>query len=65
MCPQIKGILKPISEDKKLWAHIICINWTPEIWFTDDSITKIGGVIPAARKDLNCGFCLKKHGSCI
>lgn len=65
MCPQIKGILKPISDDKMTWAHVICINWTPEIWFTDDNINKVEGKVPNARKELTCGVCQRVNGSCI
>jgi hypothetical protein len=65
MCPQIKGIIKPITTDKSSWAHVICINWIPEVWFTDDNITTVGGKVPSARSELICGVCHKKNGSCI
>jgi len=65
MCPQIKGIIKPIATDNSSWAHVICINWTPEVWFTDDNITVVGGAVPSARNELICGVCHKKNGSCI
>jgi len=65
MCPQIKGIIKPISSDMKTWAHVVCVNWTPEIWFTDDNMTTVEGKIPNSRKELTCGVCQKKNGSCI
>ena len=65
MCPQIKGIIKPISDDKSTWAHVICINWTPEIWFTDENIVKVEGKVPSARNELVCKICRNKNGSCI
>jgi hypothetical protein len=65
LCPAIKGIIKPISEDKSTWAHIICVNWTPEIWFTDDTIEKVEGIVPEERKVLSCLKCRKHEGSCI
>lgn len=35
-CPDLKGIMKPIEGSVAKWAHIICVNWIPEIWFNDD-----------------------------
>lgn len=37
--------MKPISDDRKSWAHIVCVNWTPDIWFTNKKFGKIEGEI--------------------
>ncbi len=39
-CPELKGILEiKIGIMKKIgdniWAHIVCVNWIPEIYFID------------------------------
>ena len=40
-CPELKGILtinlgiiNKIGDN--IWAHIVCVNWIPEIYFTND-----------------------------
>ena len=33
-CVNLKGAMKMISYNK--WAHIVWVNWIPEIWFKDD-----------------------------
>ena len=40
LCPEVQGILKKVSENEKsdLWAHIICVNWMPEIWWEDEKV---------------------------
>lgn len=49
-----------------IWAHITCVNWTPEIWFTDDSRTAVDGKIDERRFKLFCYICRKKSsGSCL
>lgn len=63
-CPDLKGIMKPVLQGQQ-WAHLICVNWTPEIWFTDDTNTAIGGQINQRRKGLVCGVCKKHSGSCV
>lgn len=69
LCPDPKGIIKQLSfttgSAAKIWAHPICVNWTPEIWFADELKTKIGGQLSKLRKQLRCGSCLKIKGSCI
>lgn len=48
------------QEKKDLWAHIICVNWTPELYFTDENKNKIEGVINLERFSFK-----KKMGSMI
>ena len=51
----------------KEWVHIVCINWTNEIWFeTDDIEMKMfGGKLNMEKFDLLCYICKRKQGSCI
>jgi len=51
--------MKPISKDRKQWAHIVCVNWTPEIWFTDENVDQLGGAIQSERFKLACKICKK------
>ena len=53
-CPDLEGIIKQINKgskrnDKAMWAHIICVNWIPEINFKNDSNENIEGTIPQDR----------------
>jgi NuA3 HAT complex component NTO1 len=52
LCPDIEGIMKKLNDGT--WAHVGCVNWTPEIWFTDDMKNKVSGNAPAFRSALNC-----------
>lgn len=63
MCPDLKGIMKPIGNNQ--WAHVICVNWTPEIWFTNERNEALGGTMNKDRTKLTCGRCHKVNGSCI
>ena len=37
LCPEQQGVLKKCSfNGKTVWAHSVCVNWTPEVWFADD-----------------------------
>ena len=66
LCPDIDGAIKKVQNEADLWAHVVCVNWTPEIWFTDEENSHIGGVLARNRFDLRCGRCLKSaEGSCI
>jgi len=58
LCPDIDGMMKKVAPG--MWAHIACVNWIPEIWFTDDSRSKVAGELPKKRLDINCGRCRKK-----
>ena len=33
-CPELKGIMKNIGDN--IWAHVVCVNWIPEIYFVND-----------------------------
>ncbi|CDW76823.1 phd zinc finger-containing protein [Stylonychia lemnae] len=64
LCPDIDGVLKQI--DNELWAHAICVNWNPDIYFTDAKKNKVEGVLNKQRFELNCQKCHKKgKGTCI
>ena len=59
--------MKPfdLGGKEKEWAHLICVNWTPEIWFTNDSNVEAGGQLDKNRFKLACGKCKLIKGSCI
>jgi len=58
--------MKQLDDKADLWAHIICVNWTPEISFTDEFKTKINGKINLERFNITCYHCVKrKVGSSI
>lgn len=62
-CCDLKGIMKPIK-NQKWWAHLICVNWTPEIWFNEDG-ESVGGQVNVKRFGLHCGKCRSNKGSCV
>jgi hypothetical protein len=65
-CPDIDGAMKHIdSPQGKIWAHIVCVNWHPDIWFVDDKRQKIGGKVAQSKFDLTCSKCRTKEGACI
>jgi hypothetical protein len=36
LCPQVQGAIKKIKRGESTsWAHVVCVNWLPEIWFID------------------------------
>ena len=39
------GLMKCIDTGANLWTHVICVNWTPDIYFSDDAKTKVEGVL--------------------
>lgn len=57
--------MKPLDAAKTKWAHIVCVNWHPEIWFTNDFKNQVGGKVAPWRYDLNCTRCKQKDGACI
>jgi hypothetical protein len=58
--------MKRIDRHSNLWAHIICVNWNPEIYFTDEYRNKVSGVLNEKRFDLFCNYCRKSgKGACI
>jgi hypothetical protein len=46
--------MKPLNSNKTKWAHIVCVNWTPEIWFADDNKHSVHGQVSLHRFDLVC-----------
>lgn len=39
LCDELQGAMRMVDQKNGIWAHIICVNWTPEIWFNDDKRT--------------------------
>lgn len=65
LCDDVQGIIVNTNIG---WAHISCINWTPEIWFDNEQKTLVGGKLNKDRFGLFCYICKKKKksaGSCI
>ena len=54
ICPDVKGL---IVETNMGWAHMTCINYIPEIWFSDKSRRMVTGKIDQDRKGLPCHLC--------
>ena len=53
--------------DGDTWAHVICVNWCPDIYFEDDLKTKICGKVNDERFEVMCNMCRQKKGlgACI
>ena len=70
LCNDLKGIIIEYtnkSTGHQGWAHISCINWTPEVWFLDSNTLEIDGDIALPRFNNTCYVCRSKKntGSCI
>ena len=70
MCNDLKGIIvqyKNKTSSRVGWGHICCINWIPDIWFTDEVQVDVEGTLDLERYNLTCYICrAKKHsGSSI
>jgi len=66
LCPDIDGAMKRVTRDgTENWAHVVCVNWTPEIWFKDDEKKEIQGFLNKDRFTINCSRCKKTEGSCM
>jgi hypothetical protein len=66
LCDDIDGMMKCVNSENNLWAHVICINWIPDVYFTDENKDKIDGVLLEKRLELFCNLCRKsKKGACI
>ena len=55
------------DKDKNIWAHLTCVNWLKDVWFSDEDKTKIDGKINLPEHEaLRCSICcLKNAGACI
>jgi hypothetical protein len=42
-CDDITGIIKCIDKSNNEWTHLICANWIPDVYFTDETKSKLGG----------------------
>jgi hypothetical protein len=60
LCNDIKGAMKCIDEQQNTWAHVICVNWTPGIYFTDENKNKIEGKLELERFNLTCHQCMER-----
>jgi hypothetical protein len=70
LCPkdELQGIIKKIDEQKNLWAHVECVNWTPEIYFDNkkkENVSCYDMLNPERINKLICKFCKRNEGSCI
>ena len=72
LCPDLDGCMKQVRQkgikensNQKLFAHIICVNWTSELWFADEAKEVIDGQLLANRLLNRCLRCFKKYGSVI
>ena len=67
LCPNKGGAMKA-TKSGKLWAHITCALWIPEVSIGSvekmEPITKIS-CIPDSRCNLLCVLCKDPVGSCI
>ena len=63
-CNDLKGLIT--RSEKVGWAHDICINWMPEIWYvwSEDLISgvstktgEVGGTVNTARHKVSCVIC--------
>ncbi|KEJ82736.1 Protein Jade-3 [Oxytricha trifallax] len=64
LCPNVDGAMKKI--DNNQWAHIICVNWNPDIYFSDETKSAITGQVNQKRFELQCNMCkVKGKGACI
>lgn len=66
LCNDLKGMMKCTDEKSNTWAHVICVNWTPGIYFTNDEKNKIDGQLDLERFNVTCHQCMeRKTGSVI
>ena len=67
LCPNKGGAMKA-TKTGKLWAHVSCALWIPEVSIgcveKMEPITKISS-IPSSRWNLLCVLCKDRVGSCI
>ena len=64
LCPDLTGIMRKV--DNQRWAHVDCVNWTPEIWFEGDNDSKVNLFgMDKERFKLKCSICKSLRGSCI
>ena len=67
LCPNKGGAMKA-TKSGKLWAHVSCALWIPEVSIgcveKMEPITKIS-CIPSSRWNLLCVLCKDRVGSCI
>jgi hypothetical protein len=57
LCPDIDGLMKCIDSQNSLWAHVICVNYNPDISFKTSEKNSIEGQLNKKRFQLKCGRC--------
>ena len=35
LCDDLQGLMKCVDKENNKWAHVICVNWNPDISFAD------------------------------
>ncbi|CAI2384184.1 unnamed protein product [Moneuplotes crassus] len=65
LCPKIKGVLIKYNQMNDMWAHLTCIEWTPELSWKDENYYKVEGKINRKRFELKCYICKSDYGACI
>lgn len=67
LCPDVDGLIKRVScgNFTNIWAHAVCINWMPEMWFVDDEKEALVGDIVKERFGSVCNKCKRKEGAVI
>lgn len=58
LCPDVDGMMKQVGNN--MWAHIVCVNWNPEIWFIDEFKNQIAGQVSQFKQELKCLKCVNK-----
>jgi hypothetical protein len=60
-------MLKCVDQKAKTWAHVVCVNWNPDVYFTDHTKSAIGGQLNQQRFEINCDYCRigAGKGACI
>ncbi|CDW90175.1 phd zinc finger-containing protein [Stylonychia lemnae] len=64
LCPDVDGLMKKVDHEK--WAHLICVNWNQDIYYTDQLKEAISGEVMPQRYHLACNKCkVSNIGACI
>ena len=76
LCRDLRGIIVAKSgassmesteePGRRRWAHIVCINWIPDIYFEDEPSYAIRGAVDRRRFNYKCSICgVAEDGACI
>ena len=72
-CPDLDGAMKPVvlpgsksRSGETKWAHVICVNWIPTVWWSDDiNVAHLTGKMPTELNSQACTRCKNQRGACI